>query len=218
MRKIVNCSLLLTDHDMTSCLSPSLLLRLALSDKEIQKLYASHNQQLNKEKRERLRRHENDGAAETSHHYTDSDFNDNNEYLSTIEITPSMFIDICPSLLVQLEQRSCSDVTKLEIGKIDKEFRTGQRLNFFYYFFSCPILLIIILAWIYATISIIIISMCGLVGVAIVPFTKSKCYQDILCFLVAIAVGTLCGDALMVNLVDALIVDALILKSIYLLV
>lgn len=55
-----------------------------------------------------------------------------------------------------------------------------------------------ILAWIYATISIVIISMCGLIGVAIVPLAKSFAYEHILRFLVAIAVGTLCGDALMV--------------------
>lgn len=75
--------------------------------------------------------------------------------------------------------------------------KTGYELTVFllisYTFYS-------IIAWIYATISIIIVSMCGLFGVAIVPFTESKYYQDILRFLVAIAVGTLCGDALMVNL------------------
>lgn len=41
--------------------------------------------------------------------------------------------------------------------------------------------------------------MCGLVGVAIVPLVKSDAYQDVLRFLVALAVGTLCGDALMVR-------------------
>lgn len=41
--------------------------------------------------------------------------------------------------------------------------------------------------------------MCGLAGVAIVPLVKSDTYQDVLRFLVALAVGTLVGDALMVN-------------------
>lgn len=40
--------------------------------------------------------------------------------------------------------------------------------------------------------------MCGLAGVAIVPLVKSDAYEDILRFLVAVAVGTLGGDALMV--------------------
>lgn len=54
-------------------------------------------------------------------------------------------------------------------------------------------------AWFYASVSILIISMCGLAGVAIVPLVKSDAYQEILSFLVALAVGTLAGDALMVN-------------------
>lgn len=29
--------------------------------------------------------------------------------LSTFKITPKMFIDMCPALLVQLDQRACSD-------------------------------------------------------------------------------------------------------------
>ena len=55
------------------------------------------------------------------------------------------------------------------------------------------------LAWIYASICVFIISISGLVGVAMVPLAKSVAYDDILKFLVALAVGTLCGDALMVN-------------------
>lgn len=54
-------------------------------------------------------------------------------------------------------------------------------------------------AWIYASVSVLIISMCGIIGVAIVPLTRSMAYHQILRFLVALAVGTLCGDALMVK-------------------
>lgn len=56
------------------------------------------------------------------------------------------------------------------------------------------------LAWIYATISIAIISLCGLAGIAIVPLAKSVAYDEILRFLIALAIGTLCGDALMVSI------------------
>lgn len=55
------------------------------------------------------------------------------------------------------------------------------------------------LAWVYATISIAIISLCGLAGIAIVPLAKSIAYDEILRFLIALAIGTLCGDALMVS-------------------
>lgn len=57
-----------------------------------------------------------------------------------------------------------------------------------------------ITAWVRAVISVTIISLCGLVGVAMVPLTKFGAYHEILRFLVAIAIGTLCGDALMVSL------------------
>lgn len=48
-------------------------------------------------------------------------------------------------------------------------------------------------------ISITIISLCGLVGIAMVPLSKFSAYHEILRFMIAIAIGTLCGDALMVK-------------------
>lgn len=54
-------------------------------------------------------------------------------------------------------------------------------------------------AWIMAIISVTIISLCGLIGVGIVPLTRFAFYHEILRFMIAIAVGTLCGDALMVS-------------------
>ncbi|KAJ1526667.1 hypothetical protein ONE63_008249 [Megalurothrips usitatus] len=51
--------------------------------------------------------------------------------------------------------------------------------------------------WLYATLSIIIISLCGLLGVAVIPVMQKSYYQQLLQFLVALAIGTLCGDALL---------------------
>ena len=45
--------------------------------------------------------------------------------------------------------------------------------------------------------SVIIISLCGLFGVLVVPVMGNAFYQQLLQFLVALAVGTLCGDALL---------------------
>lgn len=59
-------------------------------------------------------------------------------------------------------------------------------------------------AWIYATLSILVISATGLLGVAIVPLLKSVIFSYVLHFLVAVAVGTLCGDALLHLLPHAL--------------
>ncbi|KAG4071166.1 hypothetical protein HA402_001156 [Bradysia odoriphaga] len=53
------------------------------------------------------------------------------------------------------------------------------------------------LVWIYATLSILGTSLCGLLGVAVIPFMDKEYYNSILQFLVALAVGTLAGDALL---------------------
>lgn len=58
---------------------------------------------------------------------------------------------------------------------------------------------VIFIAWIAAVVSITIISLCGLIGIAMVPLTKFSAYHEILRFMIAIAIGTLVGDALMVN-------------------
>lgn len=49
----------------------------------------------------------------------------------------------------------------------------------------------------YATLSVLVISATGLLGVAIVPMLKSVIFSHVIHFLVAVAVGTLCGDALL---------------------
>lgn len=50
-----------------------------------------------------------------------------------------------------------------------------------------------------AIVSVTIISLCGLVGVGMVPLARFAFYYEMLRFMIAIAVGTLCGDALMVS-------------------
>ncbi|KAK9496723.1 hypothetical protein O3M35_013016 [Rhynocoris fuscipes] len=52
-------------------------------------------------------------------------------------------------------------------------------------------------AWIYASISVVLISLCGLLAVAVIPLMQKQIYHGLLQFLVALAVGTLCGDALL---------------------
>lgn len=108
--------------------------------------------------------------------------------VNALEITPTDFSEIiCPALLTQVERAEC---VKKEPTGMDGNIKSEKKLFQF--------------AWLYATISILIISMCGLVGVAIVPLTKSSSYNYILMFLVAVAVGTLAGDALMHLLPHAL--------------
>ncbi|GAB0086363.1 zinc transporter ZIP10 [Sergentomyia squamirostris] len=111
-----------------------------------------------------------------SEHHGDEAFFD--LAFSQLKITPIEFMEICPALIAQIDQNACSPghphmeniVQDSDLAKLS------------------PIL---------ATVAILIISLCGLVGIAVVPLMKYSAYQDILQFLVALAVGTLVGDALM---------------------
>ncbi|XP_062542549.1 zinc transporter foi [Armigeres subalbatus] len=51
--------------------------------------------------------------------------------------------------------------------------------------------------WIYSTLAVLGVSLCGLLGVAVIPCMDKHFYQHAIQFLVALAVGTLCGDALL---------------------
>ena len=53
------------------------------------------------------------------------------------------------------------------------------------------------LVWGYSFLAVTLISLCGLLGVAIVPLMRRMFYNHLLQFLVALAVGTLTGDALL---------------------
>ncbi|XP_063838600.1 zinc transporter ZIP10 [Ostrinia nubilalis] len=97
-----------------------------------------------------------------------------------ITIEPKTFLEMCPALVYQLDQRSCYK-TEAPAPKLERHW-----------------------TWIYASLSILVISATGLVGVAIVPMLKSVIFNHVLHFLVAVAVGTLCGDALLHLLPHAL--------------
>ncbi|KAL8565794.1 hypothetical protein ACOMHN_066193 [Nucella lapillus] len=51
--------------------------------------------------------------------------------------------------------------------------------------------------WGYSTAAVLVISLAGLLGVAVIPIMQKVCYNHLLQFLVAIAVGALSGDALL---------------------
>lgn len=97
-----------------------------------------------------------------------------------ITINPKTFLEMCPALVYQLDQRSCYK-TDAPTPKLERVW-----------------------TWVYASLSILIISATGLLGVAIVPMLKSVIFSHVIHFLVAVAVGTLCGDALLHLLPHAL--------------
>ncbi|CAH2056474.1 unnamed protein product, partial [Iphiclides podalirius] len=100
---------------------------------------------------------------------------------------------ICPILLYQklavtsLEKLGCVKEPNLLETRIGKELKPSENAytkNMF-------------AVWLYSSLSITAISACGLLGVAVIPIMHKTYYNHLLQFLVALAVGTLCGDALL---------------------
>jgi solute carrier family 39 (zinc transporter), member 10 len=102
---------------------------------------------------------------------------------------------ICPILLYQklantsIEQHGCVKETNLASRRIDRELKPVDKESAY----SKNMLAV----WLYSCLSIAVISACGLLGVAVIPIMHKTYYNHILQFLVALAVGTLCGDALL---------------------
>ncbi|XP_076765309.1 zinc transporter foi-like, partial [Xylocopa sonorina] len=110
-----------------------------------------------------------------------------------------LFERVCPALVYQLagesssERNGCIRVPEnykpITVNKYLREDTTRNMIQ----------------VWAYSTISILIISLCGLLGVAVIPFMGKVYYHQLLQFLVALAVGTLCGDALIHLLPHAMV-------------
>lgn len=109
-------------------------------------------------------------------------------------ITEATLQTICPILLYQklantsIERSGC--VKETSIGRrsdvvvkhVEKEIAYTRNMY---------------AVWLYSSLSILAISACGLLGVAVIPIMHKTYYNHLLQFLVALAVGTLCGDALL---------------------
>lgn len=108
-------------------------------------------------------------------------------------ITRDTFQVLCPILLYQqlantsLERTGCLKESTLR--SFNSELKSYERTNAY----SERTLAV----WLYSSLSITLISLCGLLGVAVIPIMHKTYYNHLLQFLVALAVGTLCGDALL---------------------
>ncbi|XP_017285865.1 zinc transporter ZIP10 [Kryptolebias marmoratus] len=90
-------------------------------------------------------------------------------------ISPSQFTYLCPALLYQIDSRVCiRHYHQMEVEPVSPVW-----------------------VWISGFVSITIISLLSLLGVVLVPILKQSCFKFLLTFLVALAVGTLSGDALL---------------------
>ncbi|XP_058831015.1 zinc transporter foi [Topomyia yanbarensis] len=174
------------DDHRKSCLSPMSMVHLILEEPAVSGdfLHSNFNYDLDPGNR-----HRRSLPHPHDHEHEQLDQEVEEIIAARIKITPSTFKDLCPALLAQIDQRACNQKYQLnDQPRVEKQVFSS--------------------AWLYATICVTIISVCGLTGVAMVPLAKSVAYDEILRFLVALAVGTLCGDALMHLLPHALVSPA----------
>ncbi|KAM4835823.1 zinc transporter ZIP10 isoform 1-T4 [Thomomys bottae] len=103
-------------------------------------------------------------------------------------ISPDLFTYLCPALLYQIDSRLCIEhFDKLLVEDLnkDKGLVPEDKAN------------VGASAWICGIISITVISLLSLLGVILVPIINQGCFKFLLTFLVALAVGTMSGDALL---------------------
>ncbi|XP_075214840.1 zinc/iron regulated transporter-related protein 71B isoform X2 [Lycorma delicatula] len=93
-------------------------------------------------------------------------------------ILPNNFLLMCPVLVYELDQKSCN-IQKQNM--INSHMRASLPNTYF--------------VWLSASVSVIIISLVGLLGVCMVPLLQRTFFNELVSFLVALAVGTLCGDS-----------------------
>ena len=91
-------------------------------------------------------------------------------------ISRNDFTRICPSFIQQIESKNCVQYT---MGSREDDTPTKSQ------------------TWGYGFISITVISFLSLAVIAIIPFIKKSIYARVMSYLVALAVGTLSGDALL---------------------
>ncbi|XP_053155742.1 zinc transporter ZIP5 isoform X2 [Hemicordylus capensis] len=93
------------------------------------------------------------------------------------KITPEQFTLLCPALLYQIDSRVCiQHYDEVAFGVAGSSLWTG-------------------LGWGFAAVTLT--SLPSLLAIVLVPLLSRKFFHFLLTFLVALAVGTLCGDALL---------------------
>lgn len=126
-----------------------------------------------------------------SHNHDEEDHDHHSSFFDKISIETDHMLSMCPILLYHivnrlspLEAHGCLNVSDfLESNSLieNEDLEMPLRST----------------VWLYSTLSIIGVSLCGLLGVAVIPIMEKHYYHQVLQFLVALAVGTLAGDALL---------------------
>ncbi|XP_060536201.1 zinc transporter foi-like [Cylas formicarius] len=92
----------------------------------------------------------------------------------------STFLEACPILMYGLVENRCGLDTDGKFEVIDKESPRNTSM-----------------VYIYSILAVILISVCGVLALVIIPVMQKRFYKPLIQFLVALAVGTLAGDALL---------------------
>ncbi|KAK3106462.1 hypothetical protein FSP39_020518 [Pinctada imbricata] len=116
-------------------------------------------------------------------------------YNATKGLAPSMLLSICPALLTMIDRSLCQSKNSSHTSKSqddhDHDHHHGDE--------AAKERLVGIEGeiWGFSCASVVIISLVGLLGVAVIPIMQKVFYNHLLQFLVALAVGALSGDALL---------------------
>ncbi|KAL0131637.1 hypothetical protein PUN28_002882 [Cardiocondyla obscurior] len=102
-----------------------------------------------------------------------------------------LFERVCPVLVYQLAAESSSE--RNGCIRVPENYKPAVPVDKFYTTEDSARSTVKV--WIYSSISIFVISLSGLLGVAVIPVMGKNYYHHVLQFLVALAVGTLTGDA-----------------------
>ncbi|GBM19735.1 Zinc transporter ZIP10 [Araneus ventricosus] len=91
-------------------------------------------------------------------------------------LNPVSFLHLCPAIIYELDQGHCLFR--------DRDHDKGKSIASFD-------------QWIFSTVAVIIISLCGLLSVAVIPIMQKWFYHTLLQFLIGLAIGSLTGDGLL---------------------
>ncbi|XP_066277593.1 zinc transporter ZIP10-like [Branchiostoma lanceolatum] len=94
------------------------------------------------------------------------------------------FVNICPLLITQIDEQAC--IVHEGDGRDDGEHGEHKGKE------ALPAAV-----WGYGILAIATISILSALGIVLLPLMEKRVYQFLLCFLVAMAVGTLTGDAVL---------------------
>ncbi|XP_055942736.1 zinc transporter ZIP10-like [Argiope bruennichi] len=94
----------------------------------------------------------------------------------TTSLNPVSFLHLCPAIIYELDQGHC--LFRDRDHEKEKSIASFDQ-------------------WIFSTIAVVIISLCGLLSVAVIPIMQKWFYHTLLQFLIGLAIGSLTGDGLL---------------------